>query len=190
MPDFHFAHDHLIMDACCVINLRASGRMEAVLTSAPIQMAIAEYVKEYEALAFFNGPKEDVTRQREDIDLQPLIDANILELADLDLKTESDAYVGFADELDDGEAVTGAIALNRGWGIATDDKKAISVFKGESPETQIITTPELMKIWVDIAKPSSRAVHDALRCIELRARYRPGVRHALHPWWTEMLTPG
>ncbi len=174
MHDLHFAHDHLILDACCVINLRASGRMEAVLSAAPIRIAIADYVKEYETLTFFSGPKEDVTRQREDIDLQPLIDRDLLVVADLDLKAESAAYLGFAVDLDDGEAITGAIALNRDWAIATDDKKAISVFKDESPNTQIITTPELMKIWVDAARPSAETARNALRNIELRARYRPG----------------
>ncbi len=190
MPDLHFAHDHLILDACCAINLRASGRMEAVLSSAPIRMAIADYVKEYETLTFFSGPQENVTGQREDIDLQPLIDRDLLVVADLDLKAESDAYLAFAVDLDDGEAITGAIALNRDWAIATDDKKAIDVFTDESPDTQIITTPDLMKIWVDVARPSAEAAHNALRNIELRARYRPGARHILYTWWTEILTRG
>ncbi len=190
MPDFHFTHDHLILDACCIINLRASGRMEAVLSSAPIQMAIAGYVKEYETLTYFSGPREDVTLQKEAIDLQPLIDGNILEVVDLDQETESDAYLGFAVDLDDGEAVTGAIALNRDWAIATDDKKAIADFKDESPDTQILTTPELMKIWVDNAKPTVEAASDALRNIELRARYRPGVRHTLYTWWNQILSRG
>ena len=85
--------------------------------------------------------------------------------------------------MDDGEAATGAIAIHRNWAIATDDRQYRSVFKREAPHIQLISTPELVKHWVDNAHPKADIVSQVLKDIETRANYWVRVKDPLFDWW-------
>ena len=104
---------------------------------------------------------------------------------ELNLEIEAGTRVNLAAVLDDGEAVTGAIAVHRNWAIATDDKAAIRVFNQMAPQLQIITTPELIKYWAEKCQPSAQTIHNCLQNIEVGARYRPGRQHPLYTWWQD-----
>ena len=179
MADLTFSHDCIILDACCVINLYASQQMEEILTVIPPAVCIAAYVKDKEILKTYNRS----TGNAEDIDLQVLIERDILLPVDLDLETEAETHVTFAAVLDDGEAITGAIAFHRKWAIATDDRAAINLFTHEAPHLQIITTPELVKYWADKTQSSSEMINQCLQNIAFSASYRPSKKHPLYNWW-------
>jgi hypothetical protein len=54
---------------------------------------------------------------------------------------EAELFVNYVFELrGDGESASCAIAVHRGWAIATDDKKAISFIKREASQIQILST--------------------------------------------------
>ena len=53
----------------------------------------------------------------------------------LETPSEEASFVELAAVLDDGEAVTGAIALNRGHLVAIDDRKARRVLGGKAPNS-------------------------------------------------------
>jgi hypothetical protein len=179
-----FSHDCIILDACCVINLNASGRMVEVLETIPKAVAVATYVRDVEALRIYGGPAGDPTSEYESIDLQPLVDRGLLQLVSPNSEAENISLVNFAAALgDDGEAITGAIALHRNWSIGSDDRKAINFFRREAPQLQLVTTPELIKHWVDTAAPPFNKVRSALQQVRLRARYEPSQRHLLYTWW-------
>ncbi len=93
------------------------------------------------------------------------------------------SYVNFAASLDDGEAITGAIAVHRNWAIGSDDRRAISLFAKEAPQLQRISTLELMKHWVDSTELPADVVRSALRNVRFRAKYVPYSRHPLYHWW-------
>src|SRR6266700_4130778 len=133
-----FSQDCIILDACCVINLYASGQMGNILQSIAKVVAVAAYVRDEEAQRIYAG---------------------------------------------DGKAVTAAIALHRNWSIGSDDRKAISFFVQNMPQVQIITTPELLRYWVDAIEPSSEMVRIALQNIRRKARYEPHPKHPLCDWW-------
>ena len=129
MADLIFSHDCIILDACCIISLYASKRIEEILNTIPKSVCVAAYVKNEEVLKTY-----DVSSDTEEVvDLQSLIDRGVLILVELDLETEADTWVNLATVLDDGEAVTGAIAFHRNWAIATDDRAAIRLFEREAP---------------------------------------------------------
>lgn len=179
MDDLVFSHECIILDACCIINLYASKQIEEILRIIPKSVCVAAYVKNDEVLKTYDVSSNTA----KDVDLQSLIDGGLLILVDLDLETEAETRVNFATVLDDGEAVTGAIALHRNWAIATDDKVAIKVFKREAPRLQIITTPELIKHWVDTTTPPLEVINQCLQNITLGASYRPPRGHPLYNWW-------
>ena len=92
-------------------------------------------------------------------------------------------FVNFAAFMDDGEAATGAIAANRNWAIATDDRKAIRFLEQNVPSIKIVSTLELVKHWADSVIPPAETVQMVLQNIRTLARYIPNVNHPLYKWW-------
>lgn len=181
-----FSQDCIILDACCIINLYASGQIGNILQSIPKSVAIATYVRNEEALRISGGSNGGMASRYELINLQPFIDCGLLEVVSPSTEAESIAFINFAASLGgDGEAVTGAIALHRNWSIGSDDRKAISFFVRNAPQLQIISTLELIKHWVDTADPPFEVVRIALHNVLTRARYEPDVKHKLYYWWQE-----
>lgn len=189
MADFGFSHEYIILDACCIMNLYASRKMGEILETIPKSVAIAAYIHKEEALWIYGGPDDNVTQEKERIDLQPLIEKKLLTVVSPETEAEQNTFVAFATILgDDGESITGAIALHRNWAIATDDKKATRFFQREAPHLQIISTLELLKFWVDTVKPAPEIVSATLQVVQQRANYKPGDKHPLYEWWQSRLS--
>lgn len=175
-----FAHGGIMLDASCAINLYGSGKMGDVLAALPIPASIAEYVYVNEMLKISQGPgKPDVK-----IDLEQLIESGTLKVVPLSPGDEEMTALNFAAfGLDNGEAITGAIAVHRNWAIALDDRSANSILKREASHLQLITTPELIKYWTDSSAPQVELVRKVLQNIEKFGRYRPAHDHPLITWW-------
>lgn len=175
-----FAHSGVALDASCAINLYSSGIMKNILASLPINSFIAEYVYTNEMLRISQGPgKPDAS-----IDLEQLIACGALEVVPLEPGTEEITALNFAAfGLDNGEAITAAIAIHHNWAIALDDRSATSLLRREASNLQLITTPELIKHWVDLSAPQTEVVREVLHNIETLGRYRPAHNHPLITWW-------
>src|SRR5207247_11373289 len=74
---------------------------------------------------------------------------------------EHSLYVELALNLGDGEAMAVAIAKNRGWKVATDDRKARN--KADAVGVSVVTTPELVQRWASDAAQSRAEVAMARR---------------------------
>src|SRR6266568_6134288 len=155
MSDLLFPCDGVILDACVIINLYASGYMQSVLESIPKPTSIAAYVYEMEAQRIYTGPDDDVAKETELINLRSLVDGKLLRVVPLEDGPEAAAAVSFSatTRLDNGEAISAAIAVHRSWSLATDDKAAISFFARQVPYLHLISTPQLLKHWVDVTHP-------------------------------------
>jgi predicted nucleic acid-binding protein len=112
--------------------------MGNILKSIPKSVTVAAYVHAKEAMRIHGGPNGDITQKYERIDLQPFINSRLLTIVSPETEAENLTFVNFATALDDGEAITGAIALHRNWSIATDDRKATSFFTQNMPHIQTI----------------------------------------------------
>ncbi|MDJ0600511.1 MAG: hypothetical protein QNJ37_16920 [Crocosphaera sp.] len=100
----------------------------------------------------------------------------------------ADLFIDYVSILgDDGEAATGAIAINRSWSMATDDNAAINFFTQESPNLQILSTPDIIKYWSDQSHLSSKQVYPVINAISTKARYQPPKNHPLTGWWQTIL---
>jgi len=162
--------------------------MEDILQSAPCKFVIADYVKDKEIIGYIKIYNEGELTQKQ-INLQPIIDKNLLAVVSIRSETESIDYINFCYEfLENGEAITGAIAKNRNWGIATDDTKCIDILNKNVPHVQIFTTPHLIKNWYEIRRPSTFEIKTTLKNIQCGGRYRPGPKHPLHRWWNNVST--
>ncbi|MCL5997147.1 MAG: hypothetical protein M1546_13990 [Chloroflexi bacterium] len=182
MPSPAFACDYIILDACCIINLCATDRMDEILVAIPTKVAVAEYVKEIEVLTVRNADSGNDRR----IELRAQIDRGLIGIISLGDEIEEILFVNYAAALgDDGEAMTSAIAVNRHWGIATDDRRAISFLHREAPQLPVVTTPDLLRNWADAHSPSLDDLRLTLQKIRNNAKYEPPRSHPLREWWEE-----
>ncbi|NES18229.1 MAG: hypothetical protein F6K41_04685 [Symploca sp. SIO3E6] len=182
-------YSHILLDACCIFNLCASGNLLAILKTIPAQVGITQVVQERELISLrrLEGKENEEATQFEEAIAQGL-----LEVFDFKSEEEAETFVNYVFELkDDGESATGAIAIHRGWAIATDDKKAISFFQKRAPHLQILSTPEIIKHWSEETNLDLLALSDSLNAIRKKARYSPPPKHFLYSWWeSAMILPG
>lgn len=168
----------VVLDACCVINLCATGCLGEILRGLPFQFAVSAEMADEELLFVTNQAGE-----RDLIDPATLGHSGLASLT-LD-PSEIELFVDFAAQLGDGEARTCALAVSRGAHIATDDRKTIRILMEDFPEVTIHTTPSLLKHWSDASAVSPALLSNIIQRIEIGARYRPGSREPLLNWWTQ-----
>lgn len=177
------AIDHVILDACCVINFYATGILSDLLAAISIQSVIVEYVRSKEALWIFDGPINDVQLSKQEIMLDPWVDSGQLNVTDIESELEARVFVNNALDLDDGEAMSAAIASCRNWAIATDEKKATRILTQDAPHVPVITTPDVIHHWANTSQMKGDQLSRVIQSVELRARYVPPKSHRLFEWW-------
>lgn len=171
--------DELLLDACVMINLAASGIPLRDLASHN-QMAFA-MVRVAAREALYIRAIDDRDRH-EEIDVADHARRGELTLVDLG-HDELPTFVDLARHLDDGEAASLAVAIHRRLPLATDDRKARRLAQASTPAVELVTTSELLRGWaMDQDEPAAR-VSGALRGIELRASFVPGRNDPHHGWW-------
>ena len=175
----------LFLDASCLLNLYATGHMIEIAAALPWQMAVVDYVLEHEALYVRAIGAYEEQGETAPVDLYPLVEDGLLLVVWLEDLDEEAYFVELAATLDDGEAMTGAIALNRGHSVAIDDRKARRVLGEKAPGMRLVSTLELVQHWATVA--TSQEVILVLRAMQHGARYVPWQRDPLYDWWRAMM---
>jgi predicted nucleic acid-binding protein len=173
-------HSHIILDACCVLNFCASGQFLAILKSLPAEIVVTTVVQERE-LNTLQSLKEEENDAV--LEFETAITQGLLKVVDFESEEEEESFVNYAAILDDGEAATFAIAVNRKWAVATDDKRAILFIKKENTNIQILSTSEIIKHWSAIEKPDSSILSHVLNAIRIKGHYVPPKDDPLRNWW-------
>jgi hypothetical protein len=175
----------LLLDACCVINLYATGRIEQILLALPYRCAVVRYVLQDETLNIGlegGGPDE-----RERADLAWIVERGLLDVAVLSSADEKAEHVRFARELDEGEAQTCAVAAVHGAAVATDDRRALRLLEREG--LAAVQTAELLYSWARAREPAVTEIQQALRRVESLARFRPRQDSPSSDWWYRFSAP-
>ena len=171
----------VLLDACCLINLYATNRCREILEAAPYTFAAARNA--IDEADYLITVASDGSCEKQPIDWTPLLAANVLSIVELEGSAEDVLFVDLSVRLDDGEAATLAIAIHRGYGVVTDEKKASHLLREEVPGCLIGGTLDLMKEWEDTTQPQASDLSEALRNIRDLAHYRPPLSHELYGWW-------
>jgi predicted nucleic acid-binding protein len=169
-----------LLDACAVINLYATERIAEIVECIEGRVGIASIVRG-EAL-YVAGPEE--LEDREIIDLSELADTGLIEILSPETDGELYSFLDFAIDLDDGEAMTLALAMHRDAVVVTDDRKAIQL-AGDSIAT--VPSLETIKVWFETQEISAEQQRDILGAVQTRASYTPGRNHPLRNWWDRIL---
>lgn len=178
------APNGVILNACCVMSLYASGQMTSVLKALPGPIMITRYVLEQEVLRVYRATEESEAVPDEQIELAPFISAGLISSAPLASEEELKYFVELAKALgDDGEAWSGALAIQRGWALGIDDPRSSAIFNKIAPDLHVLSTPVFLHYWVDRTRPPPEMVRMALQNVERRAEYSPLPHHPLYTWW-------
>ena len=170
-----------VIDACCLVNFCAVDASLSFLGEFGLSWRLALAAqKEGVYIRVSPGSHETIR-----IDVNPAVQAGLVETCLPTDGAETDLYVLLAQDLDDGEAMSLAIAKSRGWMLATDDRKARR--KAEELGVRTLTTPELMRRWAERNKRPTRVVADALRRIEALARFTPARTAPEFAWWRNQM---
>jgi|SRR5580765_1826672 len=165
----------VLIDTCTLINLEASGESRLLLPSISPTCFLCEAVSR-ESL-FLRSTMRDQPPQK--IELQPYFDDGLLTLCQTQSPEEEAMYVALAAELDDGEALSLAISSVRGFGLATDDRKARRIAT-EIGTVPLFSTAEILQ---SVESLGPQKISDMIRSIEFRGRFTPHPTMPLSDWW-------
>jgi predicted nucleic acid-binding protein len=168
----------LVNDASVLLNLLAADCIAEIASALGWQFAICPLVRD-EAKQLRDASTGDMTP----VDIAPLIEMGVLQILEISGEDEQAIYVEQSIAVDDGEAMSIAIAASRNLELAIDDKQASNHARRTFPGLKLWTTPEIIKLWADAEALSPRRLRRVLSLIEARARYRPSNMHPLAAWW-------
>lgn len=169
-----------VVDACILINLLASDEIARILEATGRQSLICSKVQAESIYLRTNDP----TSPKEKVDLEPLIKSGLLVVCDVEGDQEAELYVDYASVLDDGEAMSLAIAVSRNYVLATDERKARRLFlEAVGDPERLTSTSALLRQWGE--DETSINLKQTLLKIETRARYQPPVADSNHQWWID-----
>jgi predicted nucleic acid-binding protein len=174
----------VLLDACVVVNLFASRRIAEIVDLIEGTAAIVETVNR-ESQYVLRGGDGDDAKEREPVDLLPLTSAGVITILTSDDESELMTFIDLSRELDDGEAMTAALAIHRGGIVVTDDQKASRLLRDRG--IALLSTLDLCKHWAEYAAESPESVRTLLLAIRERGRYEPSRSHPLRHWRTAML---
>lgn len=168
----------LLLDTCVVLSLYATRRMDQILRANGGPILIAEAVVRE---SLYIHVVIDGVREKELIDLKPFLESGVLRVVEPETEDEFQALISYSLKLDEGEAMTCALAAQRGYRIATDEKKTINLV---GRRLAIVGTLDLVRVWEDTDSVPPALMREVLAAIEERG-YVPGPTHAHVSWWRQ-----
>jgi predicted nucleic acid-binding protein len=176
-----------LLDACAVVNLYASRRISDILREVEGMVAIADQVFRESQFVFRGGTGDDA-REREPVDLQSLIADGSIAVWTTDDDAELLTFIDLTLELDEGEAMTAALAIHRGCTVVTDDRKALRILRERKVNCR--GTLDVIKTWSDRRNVPNAELATVLEDVRLRGNYVPARTHALVDWWESVFRSG
>lgn len=168
-----------VIDACCLINVAASGQGEAILRALGSPVLVPTEVGN--EILYLAPESEDEGRTPIDF---PTLSAQLgLVPTSAENAEDVDLFIKTAAELDDGEAMALTLSQSRKLTLLTDDRKCIRIATERA--VAVLSTAQLVQRWSIDSDAAS--VSMAIGRIERLARYRPSERDPLAKWWADSL---
>jgi len=174
----------LLLDACSLINLYATRRIAEILAGHPGRFCVVDVARREAGYVLRGGDGPDAT-EREPLDLEPLERDGLLATLTAESEEELRTYIELTLEMDDGESMTGAIAIHRRFRVVTDDRKALRVLAERGVPCS--TSLNLIKGWSEQMDVNAEVLRAVLLDLRQRARYLPHRTHPLRDWWDEVI---
>lgn len=171
----------LILDACCILNLYATGFFEQIVQELSYDFHVGTRCRgEAQWIRMENS------EEREPVRLDRVFASELMVEDSLDTPQEKDLFVRFAAQMEDGEAEAAAIAVNRTHLLATDERKIHRILRERHSELRLVTTLELLKEWQNSCSLPDEQMAVVLRRVRFRARFTPRRAGPLSHWWSSL----
>ena len=169
----------LLLDACVAINLAATDQLQQIALATDVTFILVRQA------AREVGHLRDVS-EGETI-LTPIglsqYDSTTLEIVGL-AQPEYSLYVNLARTVDDGEAATIAVAVNRSLRLATDDRKARRVC-AELGVPEPTRTLGILHSYEDAVSLPQAQLREILVKVRDRASFQPPRNDPDQKWWQD-----
>lgn len=172
----------IILDACCVLNFAATGCFGEILRGLSCRFHVGSRARG--EAQWLRVPDAD---ERERVDLESLFGMGLLEEQMLQQPREEALFVELGAALEDGEAEAAALAIMRGYALATDDRKARRVVLERTTDLRLYTTLEIIREWQICCAVTDAVIAAALGRMADRATYRPRRTDPLWDWWDALV---
>jgi len=173
---------NVLLDTCVLLNLLATGEVESILSALNRRWLVCAAV-ERESLYLRT---DDPNNPLQPVSLEPLLTAKLLEICDVEGTSEAQLYVNYSARLDDGEAMSVALAIARGYFLATDERKARRLFLESGAAAQLSCTSNIIREWTEIEKISRARAKIVLFEIARKARFSPSPTDENFEWWNDL----
>ncbi|MEX2139676.1 MAG: hypothetical protein WD894_10470 [Pirellulales bacterium] len=172
------------IDACCLIDLLASGEAEEILRASGFTWNLPAAVQAEVHYRRVHDPAQPGQTIMVPVDLSPMIGAGLLTVCGPQTQQELDQFTQYATIFrSDGEAMCLAIAGERKWIVATDDRRAIRI--AHQAGLTVVSSPELVKAWADATSPDQVALERVLQDIQVLAQFKPNPTMPEFQWWVD-----
>lgn len=172
----------MLLDTCVLLNLLASGEIEPILSALNKRWLVCAAVEKESLYLRTEDPNDPL----QPVSLAPLLSAKLLEICDIESADEAKLYVNYSARLDDGEAMSVALALARGYHLATDERKARRIFRESGDALHLSSTSQIIKEWTEIEKVSRKRAKSVLLAIAQKARFMPPASDENVQWWNDL----
>jgi hypothetical protein len=174
------------IDACCLIDLLASGEAEAILRACGFTWHLPAAVQAEVQYRRQNDPAQPGKTIMVPVDLSPMIASGLLSVCSPQTQQELDQFTQYATTFrSDGEAMCLALAGERKWIVATDDRKAIRI--AQQAGLTVVSCPELLKTWANVSIPDQTTLLRVLHDIQVLAQFKPNATMPEFQWWVNEL---
>jgi predicted nucleic acid-binding protein len=168
----------VLSDTSVLLNLLAGDCLPAIASSNDWQFAVCPAVRDE-----VKRLRDSRTGEMVDVDIRPFVGAGLLQVLEVTGEEEQALYVESSMVVDDGEAMSMAIAAHRRLELAMDDKQAANHARRRFPSLRLWSTPEILKYWFERGRVDQASLRAAIQRIESRSRYFPPRLHPLAEWW-------
>ncbi|MEX2288689.1 MAG: hypothetical protein WD648_16460 [Planctomycetaceae bacterium] len=174
------------IDACCLIDLLASGEADAILRSSGFTWNLPTAVQAEVQYRRQHDPDHPGQTKNVPVDLSPMTESGVLTVCSPQTLSELDLFTQYATIFrSDGEAMCLAIARERKWIVATDDRRAIRI--AQQAGLGVVSCPQIVKAWTDATSPNQASLHRVLQEIRVLAQFKPNPTMPEFKWWMDEL---
>lgn len=172
-----------VLDACSLLNLCAADPLLDDLAGLGARFHIVPQVRQEVLFLRGDGPGAPA---RVRVDIETAVQRGTLTQVDLSSQTETDLFLSLVgDGLHDGEAASAAVAASKGFSLLTDEAPARRVMAARKYEHLLLTTADVLKVWVATVGVDADTLREFVRRIEHRASFTIQRNHHLKPWWDQ-----
>jgi hypothetical protein len=160
--------------------------MEGILAASGLTWHLPEAVKDEVRYCRQHDPTTPGQTIAVAVDLSAVFASGLLHSCSPQTQKELALFMRYAAIFrSDGEAMCLAIAAERKWTVATDDRRAIRI--AQQAGLKVVSCPELLKSWADATHPAQPELCRVLRDIRVLAQFRPNSTMPEYQWWVDEL---